>query len=138
MAYLWRMWFFFSCMLLIPTTYAGTKYKVAMEADDVVSRILFDRSERFGLQVGMSIILVSTPFLMQLKRQRRFCANVTYTEARAALFEFSSPTNIEYTYLYSLTNANLDQVATVGVPAGTIYGELIRANYPELWLNTGA
>ncbi|EGA64464.1 GGDEF domain-containing protein [Vibrio brasiliensis] len=136
MAYLWRMWFFFSCMLLIPTTYAGTKYKVAMEADDVVSRILFDAvSERFGLQVEYVYYPSFNAILNAVKTSEAdFAANVTYTEARAALFEFSSPTNIEYTYLYSLTNANLDQVATVGVPAGTIYGELIRANYPEMTL----
>ncbi|MGD8231223.1 GGDEF domain-containing protein [Vibrio sp. TRT 1302] len=136
MTYLWRMWCIVFCMLLIPTTFANTKYKVAMEADDVVSRILFDAvSEQFGLQVEYVYYPSFNSILNAVKTSEAdFAANVTYTAERAELFEFSSPTNIEYTYLFSLINANLDEVSTVGVPAETIYGELIHANYPEMRL----
>lgn len=136
MAYLCRMWVFFSCMLLIPSTFANTKYKVAMEADDVVSRILFDAvSERFDLQVEYVYYSSFDTILKAVQTSEAdFAANVTFTKERAELFEFSSPTNIEYTYLFSLINANLDQVSAVGVPEGTVYGDLIRANYPEMIL----
>lgn len=136
MAYLWRVWCLFFCTLLIPPTYASAKYTVAMEADDVVSRILFDAvSERFGLQVEYVYYPSFNAILNAVQASEAdFAANVTYTQDRATIFEFSSPTNIEYTYLYSLINANLDQVSKVGVPAGTIYGDLIAANYPQIEL----
>lgn len=136
MALIWRVWYVMCCTLFIPLAQASSSYKVAMEADDVVTRILFDAaSERFGFNVEYVYYPSFNAILNAVQTaEADFAANITYTETRSAIFEFSSPTNIEYTYLYSLSNANLDQVAVVGFPAGTIYGELIRANYPHLKL----
>ncbi|MEH0761340.1 transporter substrate-binding domain-containing protein, partial [Vibrio sp. 16] len=115
---------------------ASTKYKVAMEADDVVTRILFDAiSDKFGLNVEYLYYPSFSAILNAVKTSDAdFAANVTFTDERARDFEFTSPTNIEYTYLYSLINADLEQVSIVGVPAGTIYKQLIAANYPSIEL----
>tara|TARA_Y100001956_G_scaffold79910_1_gene94130 strand:- start:163 stop:2133 length:1971 start_codon:yes stop_codon:yes gene_type:complete len=123
-------------MLFSSFVFASTKYKVAMEADDVVSRILFDAvSDRFGLQVEYVYYPSFNAILDAVENEEAdFAANVTFTPSRASVFEFSSPTNIEYTYLYSLINADLENVSRVGVPAGTVYGELIAAYYPDIML----
>ncbi|WP_394144319.1 GGDEF domain-containing protein [Vibrio atypicus] len=136
MAYFWRVWCILCFMLFAHSSIASTKYKVAMEADDVVSRILFDAaSERFNLDIEYVYYPSFNAILRAVETSEAdFAANVTFTEDRSTLFEFSSPTNIEYTYLYSLINADLNQVDKVGVPAGTIYGELITANYPSIEL----
>lgn len=136
MAQIRPFWYVICCALFIPLVQAGSNYKVAIEADDVVTRILFDAaSSRFGFSVEYVYYPNFNAILNAVeKAEADFAANVTYTENRAKSFEFSSPTNIEYTYLYSLSNANLDQVSVVGVPAGTIYGDLIAANYPHLKL----
>nr|WP_238322324.1 transporter substrate-binding domain-containing protein [Vibrio mexicanus] len=107
-------------------------FKVAIEADDVVSRVLFDA---ISDDLNVSIEYVTYPSFDEIlsavaSKQADFAANVTYTDSRALLFDFSSPTNIEYTYLYSLNNATLRDVNVVGVPKDTIYGSLIRQHYP--------
>ncbi|MDR9827942.1 GGDEF domain-containing protein [Vibrio sp. FNV 38] len=109
-------------------------YKVAIESDDIVSRTIFDS---VGQHLNLSIDYVYYPsFSAVLSAVERgdadFAANVTYTPERAKRFDYSSPTNIEYTYLYSLSQIQFDQVKTIGIPAGTIYGELIESNYPEI------
>ncbi|EMP4392156.1 transporter substrate-binding domain-containing protein [Vibrio fluvialis] len=109
-------------------------YLVATEADDVVTRVLFDA---IAYQFNIDIQYVNYPSFDAILKsvesgESDFAANVTYTEARAKRFDYSAPTNIEYTYLYSYTNATLDEIKRIGVPKGTIYGELIRENYPHL------
>ncbi|WP_438873534.1 GGDEF domain-containing protein [Vibrio fluvialis] len=109
-------------------------YLVATEADDVVTRVLFDA---IAYQFNIDIQYINYPSFDAILKsvesgESDFAANVTYTEARAKRFDYSAPTNIEYTYLYSYTNATLDEIKRIGVPKGTIYGELIRENYPHL------
>ncbi|MGR5301970.1 MULTISPECIES: GGDEF domain-containing protein [Vibrio] len=109
-------------------------YQVATKADDVVTRVLFDA---IAAKFNVSIQYVNySSFGAALDSvahgESDFAANITYTEARAQHFSYSRPTNIEYTYLYALHDATLDEVAIVGVPQGTIYAELIKQNYPEL------
>nr|WP_243641838.1 GGDEF domain-containing protein [Vibrio sinensis] len=109
-------------------------FRVAMEADDVVTRVLFDAAAEH-LQFNVDYVYHPSfdSILTSVKNMESdFAANVTYTDERAAYFDFSSPTNIEYTYLYSRTNATLESISRVGIPKGTIYGELIRVNYPEI------
>mgnify|MGYP001442277232 CR=1 FL=1 len=107
-----------------------------MEADDIVTRTLFNSiSEQYQLPVEYIYYPNFNDILTAVETgESDFAANVTYTEQRAERFDFSSPTNIEYTYLYSLNGATLDSIQSVGVPHGTIYGELIAINYPELKL----
>ncbi|KHD26656.1 diguanylate cyclase [Vibrio caribbeanicus] len=136
MAYFWRVWCICCFVMYAHSAVASTKYKVAMEADDVVTRILFDAiSDKFGLNVEYVYYPSFSAILNAVKTSDAdFAANVTFTDERARDFEFTSPTNIEYTYLYSLINADLEQVGIVGVPAGTIYKQLIAANYPSIEL----
>ncbi|OLQ90430.1 diguanylate cyclase [Vibrio panuliri] len=107
-----------------------------MEADDIVTRTLFNAvSEHFELPIEYVYYPSFNDILTAIETgESDFAANVTFTEARQERFDFSSPTNIEYTYLYSSNGATLSSISTVGVPHGTIYGDLIVKNYPELKL----
>lgn len=123
-------------LLYSMVSYASShaSFKVAIEADDVVSRVLFDA---ISDDLNVSIEYVTYPSFDEIlsavaSKQADFAANVTYTDSRALLFDFSSPTNIEYTYLYSLNNATLSDVSVVGVPKDTIYGSLIRQHFPHI------
>ncbi len=124
------------CLLTSCGSYANTAYKVAMEADDIVSRVLFDAiADRFEMDVEYVYYPSFNAILNSVKvGESDFAANVTYTEMRANSFDFTSPVNIEYTYLYSSVNATLETAMRVGVPKGTIYGDLISANFPDIEL----
>ncbi|EGR2796735.1 GGDEF domain-containing protein [Vibrio navarrensis] len=112
----------------------NTEITVATEADDVVTRILFDAlAEHFSLDVRY----IHQPSFDEVLHsvasgQTDYAANVTFTPERDKLFSYSYPTNIEYTYLYSFNESTLDDVSVVGVPDETIYSELIAANYPHI------
>nr|WP_239424312.1 GGDEF domain-containing protein [Vibrio galatheae] len=109
-------------------------YKVGIEADDFVSQILFDEvSQRFDLDIEYVYYPSFGDILKAVELgEMDFAANVTYTPERERFFDFSSPTNIEYTYLYSQSNATLESAQTIGIPHGTIYGDLIAKNYPHI------
>ncbi|MBA5761789.1 transporter substrate-binding domain-containing protein [Vibrio sp. 404] len=120
----------------VTPVYADNSIRVGMEADDIVTRTLFNSiAEQFQLPVEYIYYPSFNDILTAVESgESDFAANVTYTDHRAERFDFSRPTNIEYTYLYSLTGATLDSIERVGVPHGTIYSELIAKNYPELTL----
>ncbi len=126
-------------VLLVSSAFAmpsssGKGYRVAMEADDVVSRVLFDSlADEFNLAIEYVYYPSFNDILTAVELgESDFAANVTYTDQRAHRFDFSSPTNIEYTYLYSFSNHTLDSIDTVGIPKGTIYGDVIREHYPAI------
>lgn len=128
------MLFFFTVLAQAAQPKNDQPYLVATEADDVVTRVLFDA---IAYQFNIDIQYVNYPSFDAILKsvesgESDFAANVTYTDERAKRFDYSAPTNIEYTYLYSYTNATLDEIKRIGVPKGTIYGELIRENYPHL------
>lgn len=109
-------------------------FTVGIEADDVATRVLFNAA---AYHFDFNVKYVTYPsFDAMLKAietgEADFAANVTFTEERAKRFEISRPTNIEYTYLFSKNGARLTDIKTVGVPEGTIYGDLIREHYPEI------
>ena len=134
MALFWRTIGFFLSFILLPCSYASMTYKVGIEADDIVTRILFDEvAEHFDLNVEYVYYPSFDAILNAVERgESDFAANVTYTQQRAMRFDFSSPTNIEYTYLYSVTDATLETAHVIGVPKGTIYAELVKANFPHI------
>ena len=115
--------------------YTSERYEVAIEADDIVSRVLFDSiAQRFD---DIDIVYVYYPSFNDIltaveSGESDFAANVTYTQQRSQRFDYSSPTNIEYTYLYSYTNATLNSIEKVGIPKGTIYGSLLKQYFPSL------
>ncbi|WJT06074.1 GGDEF domain-containing protein [Vibrio harveyi] len=128
----------FACFLLSLSLKAEPKqapnYKVATEADDVVTRVLFDAvAEHFGVSIQYVNYSSFDAILDSVANgESDFAANITYTSERALKFSYSRPTNIEYTYLYGLNDATLGEASVVGVPKDTIYAELIQQNYPEL------
>ncbi|KOO16840.1 diguanylate cyclase [Vibrio xuii] len=134
MASFWRLLSFVLILLPSSILHAQTTYKVAMEEDDVVTRTLFDAAaSKLNINVHYVYYPSFNAILNAVKTgESHFAANVTYTETRAQSLSFSSPTNIEYTYLYSNSNATLDSVETIGVPKGTIYGGLVREHYPNI------
>jgi len=111
-------------------------YLVATEADDVVTRVIFDDvAYHFNIEIEYVNYPSFDAILKSVESGKSdFAANVTYTEERSHRFDYSRPTNIEYTYLFSKTNENLETMGTVGIPAGTIYGDLIHENYPNVKL----
>ncbi|MFZ3430329.1 GGDEF domain-containing protein [Vibrio harveyi] len=128
----------FACFLLSLSLKAepeqAPSYKVATEADDVVTRVLFDAvAEHFGVSIQYVNYSSFDAILDSVANgESDFAANITYTSERALKFSYSRPTNIEYTYLYGLNDATLGEASVVGVPKDTIYAELIQQNYPEL------
>ncbi len=128
----------FACFLLSLSLKAepeqAPNYKVATEADDVVTRVLFEAvAEHFGVSIQYVNYSSFDAILDSVANgESDFAANITYTSERALKFSYSRPTNIEYTYLYGLNDATLGEASVVGVPKDTIYAELIQQNYPEL------
>ncbi len=116
--------------------FAKERISVGMEADDIVTRTLFNSiATEFNLSIDYIYYPSFNDILTAVETgESDFAANVTYTDQRAERFDYSSPTNIEYTYLYSINGVTLDSVDSVGVPLGTIYGDLIVKNYPDVEL----
>ena len=124
-------------MVPISITHAGQQhdsYIVATEADDIVTRVLFDAiSEEFNVPIHYKDFSSFDAILASVAEGTSdFAANVTHTDQRALIFEYSRPTNIEYTFLFSDTGKNLDEVSTIGVPKDTIYGSLVRSHFPDI------
>ncbi|WP_045419475.1 GGDEF domain-containing protein [Vibrio jasicida] len=128
----------FACFLLSLSLKAEpvtpSYYKVATEADDVVTRVLFDAvAENFDVSIQYVNYSSFDAILDSVATgESDFAANITYTDERAARFSYSRPTNIEYTYLYGVSDTSLKDTAVVGVPQDTIYQDLIKQNYPEV------
>ncbi len=94
-------------------------YKVATEADDVVTRVLFNAaSKEFGFTVQYVNYSSFDAILNSVANggEADFAANITYTQERAQRFSYSRPTNIEYTYLFGLKDSTLSDISRVGVP----------------------
>ncbi|HAS6348303.1 TPA: transporter substrate-binding domain-containing protein [Vibrio vulnificus] len=124
------------CWISFSSWAKNTDITVATEADDVVSRVLFDAiAEHFSLRVTYVNMPSFDAILDSVATgETDFAANVTFTAEREQRFSYSYPTNIEYTYLYSFKANSLKEIKKVGVPKDTIYGELIVANFPSVEL----
>ncbi|MGB1320433.1 MAG: GGDEF domain-containing protein [Vibrio gallaecicus] len=124
-------------MMTTSITQAGQQhdsYIVATEADDIVTRVLFDAiSEEFQIPIYYKDFSSFDAILDSVaKGTSDFAANVTHTEQRSLVFEYSRPTNIEYTFLFSDTGKDLDEVSIIGVPKDTIYGSLVLSHFPNM------
>lgn len=128
----------FACCLLSLNVKAEAPliahYKVATEADDVVTRVLFNAaSKEFGFTVQYVNYSSFGAILNSVANgEADFAANITYTQERAQRFSYSRPTNIEYTYLFGLKDSTLSDISRVGVPKDTVYAQLLKQHYPEL------
>lgn len=134
MGLFWRTALIIISVVFSSSALSRATYKVGIEADDFVTRTLFDAlSEQFDVQISYVYYPSFSDILEAVERgQADFAANVTYTPERALIYDFSRPTNIEFTYLYSSSNATLDTAKIIGIPEGTIYGDLIAANFPHI------
>ncbi|MCE0494687.1 GGDEF domain-containing protein [Vibrio salinus] len=115
-------------------TQASPTYRIGIEADDVTTRVLFNSA---AYHFDFNVQYVRYPSFDAILKaietgDADFAANVTFTQERAKRFEISRPTNIEYTYMFSKHGARLDDISSIGVPEGTIYGQLIRDHYPQM------
>jgi len=128
------LWFVVSCTAMASSL--RESYVVAVEADDVVSRVLFQAiEEEFLVNITYRDYSSFDAILDAVATgESDFAANVTYTDARAQRFAYSNPTNIEYTYLYSYSGEKLAQMQTVAVPQDTIYASLINSHFPSVRL----
>ncbi|MDW1959607.1 MULTISPECIES: GGDEF domain-containing protein [Vibrio] len=128
----------FACCLLSLNVKAEAPliahYKVATEADDVVTRVLFNAaSKEFGFTVQYVNYSSFDAILNSVANgEADFAANITYTQERAQRFSYSRPTNIEYTYLFGLKDSTLSDISRVGVPKDTVYAQLLKQHYPGL------
>ncbi|MDG2785676.1 GGDEF domain-containing protein [Vibrio parahaemolyticus] len=128
----------FACCLLSLNVKAEAPliahYKVATEADDVITRVLFNAaSKEFGFTVQYVNYSSFDAILNSVANgEADFAANITYTQERAQRFSYSRPTNIEYTYLFGLKDSTLSDISHVGVPKDTVYAQLLKQHYPEL------
>ncbi len=128
----------FACCLLSLNVKAEAPliahYKVATEADDVVTRVLFNAaSKEFGFTVQYVNYSSFDAILNSVANgEADFAANITYTQERAQRFSYSRPTNIEYTYLFGLKDSTLSDISRVGIPKDTVYAQLLKQHYPEL------
>ncbi|WP_084887033.1 GGDEF domain-containing protein [Vibrio sp. qd031] len=127
-------------LVCAPVTFAAIegRYVVATESDDVITKTLFDEVSE---QLGLDIVYLEYPNFDALLKgvasgESDFAANITFTESRAADYNFSSPTNIEYTYLFTQYQSefNWDKATKVAAPKNTIFVELIKERYPHVWV----
>lgn len=109
-------------------------FSVAIEADDVAARILFNAaSYEFNFNIHYQTMNSFDALLKAVETGVvDFAANVTYTPERARRFDFSRPTNIEYTYLFSREGKTLQQVSRLGIPKETIFPDLIATHFPQI------
>ncbi len=109
-------------------------YLVGTYADDFVSSVIFDKvSSELGIELEY---VTFSSFSESLDAVRNgyidFMANVTYTKDRSEWFEFSEPTNLEFSYIFSRDGiTKFSRNHTVGVMKKTIYSEVLPQEFPD-------
>ncbi|WPC75032.1 GGDEF domain-containing protein [Vibrio porteresiae] len=130
----WLLALFITIPSRADTNNPAKLYHVATESDDVVSRVLFDAiAHEFGIDIQYVTYTSYDDLLNSVERgDSDFAANVTYTEGRSKYFDFSSPINVEYSYLFTRSTRTLNSLHSVAVPRGSIYGKLLEDKFPRL------
>ena len=107
-------------------------YTVASQSDDVVARIMFDAiAHQFNLDIRFKTYTSFEAMLHSVQvGDSDFAANVTFTQQRAKVFDFSSPTNIDYTYLFSREFRPLETMKSIAVPEKSVYDERLKSTFP--------
>ncbi len=124
------------CLITQPLAQAKSTptYLVAIEAGDQIQLMIYDSFSK-ELNVNFEYIEFSN-FTEAMSAVTSgyidLFANVTYTEERNQILDFTAPTNIEYVYLYTLDNTTLDDVHTLGVPEGTVYHLSLTEEFPQI------
>ncbi len=129
---------FISALLLIICLFpkavmSQERYQVGVIADDIVTYTLFDAlSQDFDVEIEYVEFLNLSHALRAVKERKiDFLANVSYSEKRSEWLEFSTPTNIDYTYIYSLDGStDIAQNAILGIPRDSILPEVLKDVLP--------
>jgi diguanylate cyclase len=110
-----------------------TPVVIGIESDDLVSKLLFDSlSQAFNFEVSYRQYSSFDAILRAVEQEQvQFAANVTYSSDREQRFNFSPPSNIEYTFLYTRDGDSYQQMKTLGVPLNTSLKPLIEENFPD-------
>lgn len=118
--------------------YRDQSYKVALVKGDIGSKIVFDElAEHFQIKPHYIYFEQFSSILDALKHKSiDFAPNVTYSEEREKYFDVSPPTNMEYTYLYTLpkfsNKKTFESVHSVAVANNLIFKEFIQQHYPNI------
>ncbi|MGV2988935.1 diguanylate cyclase [Vibrio sp. E150_011] len=108
-------------------------YYVSAYKHDFLARFIFSTIEQ---QTDITFTYVDYPtFSDRLDAVENtdldFVANITFTKSRAQRFSYSSPMNIEPTYVFSLDGKPFDELNTIGNTMGTAFTDIIQRYYPD-------
>lgn len=110
-------------------------YVVSVKNHDVMSYFLFDTlAKKFNLTIEYRKYDNFHQILNSVSDgSSDFAANATYTKERAQFVHYSSPTNVLYTYFYSLNDLELptSNLSRIGIPINTVYGSLVEYYHPN-------
>ncbi len=126
--------FFLNAAVSSVTAQERATYTYASRSEDVVSRIVARKVSR---DLGVNLVAVNySDYSSQLDAVESgevdFASNITFTKERGERLIFSAPTNIEYVYFFSKRELELEELNTVGVPHGSIYGDYVLEHNPDL------
>ncbi|PNH89709.1 GGDEF domain-containing protein [Vibrio diazotrophicus] len=109
-------------------------YSIAISTEDIIAETLLERvSQELSVNFELVHFAEYAPRLdAVISGEVDFASSVTYTDERAKNLIFSAPTNLEYTYLFSSTKTNVNDISTLAVPSGTVFAELMRTQNPNL------
>ncbi|NIY92614.1 GGDEF domain-containing protein [Vibrio diazotrophicus] len=109
-------------------------YSIAISTDDVISETILERvAQELSIKFDLIRFAEYAPRLDSVVTgEIDFAIGVTYTKERAKKLIFSEPTNIEYTYLFSLGKTNIRDISTLAIPSGTVFAELMLTHNPNL------
>ncbi len=110
-------------------------YRVGTHGDDIVTQALFDAIAA-ELHINVEYVpFVNFPSIVSAveKGDVDFMANIIYTPERAEKLDFTSPTNIEYTYNYTYQPI-MDANPIVAVPKGALFYQHVMDNMPNVTL----
>lgn len=106
---------------------ASESYTFAVHSQDITHKIV---ASKVAQNLGIQLVTVEYPnFASKLAAVESgevdFTANITYTLERAERLIFSAPTNIENIYFYSNRELDYQDIKTVGVNHGTVFGNVV-------------
>ncbi|MCL9775013.1 GGDEF domain-containing protein [Vibrio methylphosphonaticus] len=129
---------FIFVIILSPSVFANgddesKTYLVSAHSRDFLARFIFSTIEE---QTDLHFDYVDYPsFSQRLDAIEHgnvdFVANITFIESRANRFSFSSPINIEPTYVFSLDGRAFDELNIIGNTMGTAFTDIIQKYYPD-------
>lgn len=111
-----------------------TSYLVATEADDILTEVLFDSVSKKN-KINFEYIEFES-FSDALEAVENgyvdFLSNVTFVEERERALDFSRPVGIEYIYLFTMGNTDIDKISTLAVPENATVMRTIAEDFPNL------